>query len=361
MRFSVYQVSRKGGREKNEDRMGYCYTRDSGLFALADGMGGHPEGEMASQIALQTLAALYQRDARPVLKDPLRFLNEAIIAGHHQLLRYASEKGLIDTPRTTIVACIMQGNAVYWAHCGDSRLYFVRGDRLIARTRDHSYTELQESLSSVVPLAERYNRNVLFTCLGSPGKPVIDTAGPFNLQENDRVLLCSDGLWGTVSDDVITQHLSTRTISDAVPELVEEALRKAGAKSDNVTVLAVEWEAATDDDSNRGISTQSLGDEVFASTIQASVGAGSADPDELDEAEIERSIREINEAIRRSSQNAAQQNAAQQEKTVKSGKGSKGGKGGSKSSAAESHAGDPPAAPDAPAGTEARENKKSAR
>ena len=67
MRFSVYQVSRKGGREKNEDRMGYCYTRDAGLFALADGMGGHPEGEVASQLALQTLAALFQRDARPVL------------------------------------------------------------------------------------------------------------------------------------------------------------------------------------------------------------------------------------------------------------------------------------------------------
>ena len=52
MRFNVYQVSRKGGRPKNEDRMGYCYTRSAGLFALADGMGGHPEGEVASQLAL---------------------------------------------------------------------------------------------------------------------------------------------------------------------------------------------------------------------------------------------------------------------------------------------------------------------
>ena len=69
MRFSVYQVSRKGGREKNEDRMGYCYTRDAGLFALADGMGGHPEGEVASQLALQTLAALFQRDCKPTLQD----------------------------------------------------------------------------------------------------------------------------------------------------------------------------------------------------------------------------------------------------------------------------------------------------
>ena len=214
MKFSVYQISRKGGREKNEDRMGYCYTRDAGLFALADGMGGHPEGEVASQIALQTMAALFQRDAKPMLKDPLRFLHDAVIAGHHQLLRYATERALIDTPRTTIVACLLQGTAAYWAHCGDSRLYFVRGDKLIARTRDHSYSELQETLSQVVPMGERFNRNVLFTCLGSPGKPVVDTAGPLLLQKGDRVLLCSDGLWGTVSDAVISDQLAKRPISD---------------------------------------------------------------------------------------------------------------------------------------------------
>ncbi len=308
MRFSVYQISRKGGREKNEDRMGYCYTRDSGLFALADGMGGHPEGEMASQLALQTMAALYQRDARPSLEDPIRFLQDAIMAGHHQLLRYASEKGLMDTPRTTIVACIMQGSSAYWAHCGDSRLYFIRGDKLVARTRDHSYAELQQSLSSVVPLNERYNRNVLFTCLGSPGKPVVDTAGPILLQEGDRIMLCSDGLWGTVEDEDITRHMSSRTISDAVPELVEVALRQGGPKCDNVTVLSVEWESAENDEAPN-VSTDALGEEVFASTIQASVGgsgehADLSEADELDEAEIERSIREINEAIRRSA-NAA--------------------------------------------------------
>ena len=301
MRFTVYQVSRKGGREKNEDRMGYCYTRDSGLFALADGMGGHPEGEVASQLALQTLAAMYQRDAKPTLKEPMRFLHEAIIAGHHQQLRYATQKALIDTPRTTVVACVLQGNNAYWAHCGDSRLYLVRGDKLVARTRDHSYSELQETLSHVVPMGERFNRNVLFTCLGSPGKPVVDTVGPLVLQSGDRLLLCSDGLWGTVSDATITEQLAQNTLADAVPELVEQALRNGGAKSDNVTVLAVEWESAEDNDSNGGISTDTLGEEVFASTIQASV-LGQEAPDELDDAEIERSIKEINEAIRRSSQ-----------------------------------------------------------
>jgi serine/threonine protein phosphatase PrpC len=300
MRFAVYQVSRKGGREKNEDRVGYCYTRDSGLFALADGMGGHPEGEVASQLALQTLSALFQQEAKPRLADPLRFLHDAIIAGHHQLLRYATERALMDTPRTTLVACVLQGRAAYWAHCGDSRLYLVRGDKLVARTRDHSYSELQETLSQVVPLGERFNRNVLFTCLGSPGKPVIDTAGPLMMQPGDRLLLCSDGLWGSVSDTAITEHLVKMPISDAAPELVELALRTAGAKSDNVTVLAVEWEAAEDGESLAGVSTTGIGDEVFASTIQASM-LGENPPDELDDAEIERSIREINEAIERSS------------------------------------------------------------
>jgi PPM family protein phosphatase len=300
MRFTVYQVSRKGGREKNEDRMGYCYTRDAGLFALADGMGGHPEGEVASQIALQTLAARFQREARPTLVEPTRFLNEAIVAGHHELLRYATHKSLPDTPRTTIVACLLQGNAAYWSHCGDSRLYLVRGGKLVARTRDHSYTELQETLSQVVPMGDRFNRNVLFTCLGSPGRPVVDTVGPMLLQRGDRILLCSDGLWSNLSDAAVVEHLAGQPIAEAAPEMVELALRAGGAKCDNVTVIAIEWEAAEASDSAGGVSTQALGEEVFASTIQASL-IGQDAPDELDEAEIERSIREINDAIRRSS------------------------------------------------------------
>ena len=306
MRFNVYQVSRKGGRHKNEDRMGYCYTRSAGLFALADGMGGHPEGEVASQLALQTLSALFQRDAKPTLKDPLRFLQEAVLAGHHQLLRYATDRGLMDTPRTTVVACVVQGQSAYWAHCGDSRLYLLRGDKLLARTRDHSYTELHGALAqSGQPVpndAQRFNRNVLFTCLGSPGKPVVDTAGPMVLQPGDRLMLCSDGLWGAVSDDAIVQMLSQQPVSDAVPELAEQALRSAGAKSDNVTVLALEWEGAEGPAEIPAVHTRSLGDEVFASTIQASLAAGEAPTEELDDAEIERSIREINDAIKRSSQ-----------------------------------------------------------
>jgi serine/threonine protein phosphatase PrpC len=300
VRFSVYQVTRKGGREKNEDRMGYTYTRDSGLFALADGMGGHPEGEVASQLALQAMSALFQRQAKPTLADPAEFLQMAIYSGHQQLLRYAARRGLTDSPRTTVVACVLQGDSAYWAHCGDSRLYLVRGGKLIARTRDHSYSELQQSLNSLMPTNGPFNRNLLFTCLGSPGKPLIDSSGPFVLQGADRLLLCSDGLWDTVSDDTITEQLSSRSIGEAVPELVEQALRNGGPTCDNVSVMALEWEGAEEAAGATGVSTAALGDEAYTSTIQAGV-LGHDATDDLDDAEIERSIKEINDAIRRAS------------------------------------------------------------
>ncbi len=295
MKFSVFQISRKGGREKNEDRMGYCYTRESGLFVLADGMGGHPEGEVAAQLALQTISALYQKEARPVVNDVTEFLASSLMAAHHQIIRYASEKGMLDTPRTTLVAAVLQGTSATWVHCGDSRLYVVRDGELLTRTRDHSY--LEHKNSGVIKLTT-LNRNILFTCLGSPTKPVFDVTGPVTLQQGDKILLCSDGLWGTLDDQEIVGQLAALPVAEAVPELVERALRSGGERCDNVTVIALEWETPDAFESTRGISTDSISDGVFASTIQA--GVLDTLVDDLDDAAIERSIAEINEAIRRS-------------------------------------------------------------
>ena len=289
MKFSVFQVSRKGGRFKNEDRMGYCYTRESGLFVLADGMGGHPEGEVAAQLALQTVAALYQREAQPVLKDPRSFLPGAVMAAHQQIMRYAGNKAMLDTPRTTVVAAVLQGNTASWIHCGDSRLYLIRDGALVSRTLDHSHAERPRGQ----PPGEPINRNLLLTCLGSPTTPVFDVTGPVELQRGDRLMLCSDGLWGVLDDALIVHTLSSgKPLSDVVPDLAELALRRGGNKGDNVTLIAVEWEQG-------GVSTDSIDDGVFASTIQAGMPADS-ELDDLDDDAIERSIAEINEAIRRS-------------------------------------------------------------
>ena len=114
-------------------------------------------------------------------------------------------------------------------------------------------------------------------------------------------MLCSDGLWGPVSDESITQQMSRHSIAEAVPDLVEQALRSGGPKCDNVSVMAVEWEGSEVEPGGSGVSTEELGEDVFASTIQASV-LGHDGVDDLDDDEIERSIKEINDAIRRSSQ-----------------------------------------------------------
>ncbi|MBL8335550.1 MAG: serine/threonine-protein phosphatase [Rhodoferax sp.] len=300
MKFSVFQVTRKGGRQLNEDRMGYSYTRASGILLLADGMGGHPEGEVAAQLALQAISALYQKQANPKIDDVQAFLTAAVMAAHRQIIKYAVDKGMLDTPRTTVVAALVQDGSASWVHCGDSRLYLVREGKLVTRTRDHSYMEQPPSSQSASRAAERLNRNILFTCLGSPTKPVFDIGGPVALQQGDKIMLCSDGLWGSLDDEDIVRQLSMKAVGAAVPDLVESALQKAGATSDNVTVIALEWESPDEFETTKGTVTSSdVSDSGFSSTVQAAQTAA-ADDDDLDDAAIERSIAEINEAIRRS-------------------------------------------------------------
>ena len=301
MKFSVFQLSRQGGRPKNEDRMGYCYTREAALFVLADGMGGHPQGDVAAQTALQTFSALFQRDAKPLVPDPAAFLSVAVMAAHHQIIRYASKQGMMETPRTTVVACLIQAESMHWVHCGDSRLYAVRDGHLLLRTRDHSYLEAQNSVG--MPTRSMANRNVLFTCLGSTVRPMFDTAGPLPLLPGDKMLLCSDGLWSSVSDEDIVRVLSDMPVEDAAPELVARALDRAGPASDNVTVLTLDWENPAEAITGPGAlsgnftETHSMADNVFASTIQPE--PADLPNDEFDEDAIERSITEINEAIAR--------------------------------------------------------------
>lgn len=295
MKFSVFQLSRLGGRAVNEDRMGYCYSRESGLFVLADGMGGHPEGEVAAQIALDTISALYQKEAKPMVGNPAEFLARAALVAHHRIIRHASQKGMLDTPRTTLVAAIVQGASASWVHCGDSRLYLVRDGQLLMRTRDHS---LLEQARAGLKALEHANRNILFTCLGSPAKPTLETAGPFALKQGDKLMLCSDGLWDSLNDVEIVAQLTRQSVASAVPALVESALLAGGEHSDNVTALAMEWETPDVFASIRHDPADSVMDCSFASTLNA--GGLDSESDDLDDAMIERSIAEINAAILRS-------------------------------------------------------------
>lgn len=290
MKFSVFQTSHQGGRAKNEDRMGYCHTSEAALFVLADGMGGHPEGETAAQITLQTMAALFKKQALPVLEDVGHFLESGLLTSHRQILRYAIDKGMADSPRTTVVAAVVQNGEIQWIHCGDSRLYITRKQALLTRTRDHSYAELRESVLTKVG---DMNRNVLFTCLGSPARPIYDLSSPETLNMGDRILLCSDGLWGPLKDEDIVERLTQDDVETMGPRLVEHAFKTAGKGSDNITIIAVDWQEEVYQKTERAPLADDFSDvEEFTTTISG---------DLLNDTDIERSLNDITRALRKQS------------------------------------------------------------
>jgi PPM family protein phosphatase len=303
MRFSVYQESHIGGRKNNQDRMGYSFTRDALLLLLADGMGGHIQGEMAATIAMQTVGSLFQQSANPYIKKPEKFLEESFFAAHREIHRYRAINNLPETPRTTIVACLIQHNNAYWAHCGDSRLYWMRRGQILARTRDHSRIETLIAQGKVDP-SERDThpeRNKLFNCLGAPNIPIVELSRRASLQPGDVMLLCSDGLWSVLPDHILAQSLQNNTVVRAVPELINTAAGIAGKTSDNVTALAMMWEGGNSQiDSPNTITTHTLPVGSVTTTIQAP-RADLESGDVFNEDEIEKAIAEIRGAIEKTS------------------------------------------------------------
>ncbi len=299
MRFSIFQDSALGGRSVNQDRMGYSFSRSSLLMFVADGMGGHLRGEVAAQIAMQTTAAVFQQSARPLLVDPIGFLDYSLRQAHREILRYQELHGLPEAPRTTVVACVVQDGRAWWAHAGDSRLYRIRGGVLLERTRDHSKVESLVAMGLLQPHEQEQHpeRNKVLNCLGSPFEPTIEISAGVELAPGDTLLLCSDGLWGEVPEDVLCSRLGSGLVSAVVPELVREAVASGGRLADNATALAMCWEG--DGRMIDTLSALTLPDGAVTTTIAFSQLDAEATP-ELSEDEIERTIREIRSAIEKS-------------------------------------------------------------
>jgi len=296
MRFSIYQDTAIGARAVNQDRMGYCFTRDSLLMLVADGMGGHLRGEVAAQIVAQSVAASFQRMSHPSLADPIEFLDFALRRAHREIMQYQEAHGLPEPPRTTVVACVVQGGKAWWAHAGDSRIYWIREGALLARTRDHSKVETMVAMGLLEPhLQENHpERNKVLNCLGSPFEPTIEISQGVPLQPGDTLMLCSDGIWGALSEDELLRTLDGMSVLRSVPELVRRSVIAGGRMADNATALAMRWESAGTEQEQ--FSSQHLPDGAITTTI--AIGQLDAEPaPELSDDEIERTIREIKSAI----------------------------------------------------------------
>jgi serine/threonine protein phosphatase PrpC len=304
MKFSVYQESRQGPRKSNQDRVAYCYSRDALCMVIADGMGGHLHGEVAAQIASQFIAEAFQRNAQPRLADPLKFLLESITNAHHAIVDYANVRSLLETPRTTCVACIVQDGLAHWAHVGDSRLYLIRNGRIEGQTKDHSRVQLLVDAGRVreEAVAAHPDRNKIFNCLGQMGPPKVDLSRRIALRHGDVILMCTDGLWGPLTSRHICEELLRADVMHAVPKLLDMAEVRAGREGDNASVVAMTWFEETGTAGAEGISTLSMDPTDIKTTVeQFGKSTPPATGGYLTDDEIERAIDEIRNAIQKHS------------------------------------------------------------
>jgi len=305
MKFSIYQESRQGPRKSNQDRVAYCYSRDALCMAIADGMGGHLHGEVAAQITTQFISEAFQREAQPRLADPFKFLLESITNAHHAIIDYANVRSLLETPRTTCVACIVQDGLAYWAHVGDSRLYLIRNGRVEAQTKDHSRVQILVDAGRIreEAVAAHPDRNKIFNCLGQMGPPRVDLSRRTALRDQDTLLLCSDGLWGPLTSRHLCEELLRADIMHAIPVLLDMAEVRAGKDGDNASVVAMKWADELEGAGADWISTVSM-DPTHVKTTVEQFGRSKPPPGQtgyLTDDEIERAIDEIRNAIKKHS------------------------------------------------------------
>lgn len=298
MRFTIFQDSRVGARQYQQDRVGYWQTRDALLMLVADGMGGHLRGDVAAQAALQHVGKAFQREATPRLSDPQTFLFNAVSGAHRLIHEQAHALELRDTPRTTIVTCVVQGGQAWWSHIGDSRLYHIRRGAIRARTRDHTRVQelvdagrIREEAVSLHP-----DRNKLLQCLGSLAPPRIEPATSARLARDDVLLLCSDGFWGPLTQRHLLSQLMSKPLGVALPDLMSLAETRAGGQCDNLSVVAMAW--GEDEIADAAVSPDTVPFHDLPTDVQ-DFSAADVDFMRLSDDDIERRIAEIKSALKK--------------------------------------------------------------
>lgn len=297
MKCTICQETHVGKRPYNQDRLGHWRTPEAVLLVLADGMGGHAHGEVAAELTMRHVAAAFKHEAQPRLANPDLFLFRAVGRSHGMLLREARALGLTESPRTTVVACVVQEGRAYWSHVGDSRLYLVRKGEVLVRTRDHTLVQklIDEGQLREDEAGEHPARNRLLQCVGGAQAPRIAPTAHARLERDDVVLLCSDGLWGPLRERQIIAGLESGPLAEGVARLCGLAQERAGPDCDNVSALALAWheDAAPLRDGPRTVPLAEMSTEVQ--------DFGATDPDflRMTDDDIERAIAEIKDALKK--------------------------------------------------------------
>ncbi len=238
-------------RSSNEDS--FCTRPDLGLFVVADGMGGHVAGEVASRVAVEKIQEFIAETAgadrnrtwpfpfEPAISLEGNRLKAAFRLANRKLANEMADKADLRGMATTASAVLTGKKSACLAHVGDSRIYAMRNGSLEQLTHDHSWVEEQVRAGAMTEAAARQHpwRNVVTRALSGGSDPDIDTV-EITPEPGERFLLCSDGLSGVVSREVIEKTLGDRSATlDQMCERLVAAANEGGGP-DNVTVLVIE-------------------------------------------------------------------------------------------------------------------------
>ena len=233
-------------RENNEDSFSYWepandgeFTQKGRLAVVADGMGGHEGGQEASRIAVEVIQDTYAETAGT---DPQVLLTAGFHEAHKRIQSYAAAHPQLRGMGTTATAAVVVASGLYYAHVGDSRLYRINKDEVTRLTHDHSYVgRLVESGVLTPEEAEAHpQRNILTAALGAGAEIAVEAPEtPVPLKTGDIIVLCTDGLWGQVTDLELQRAVLQNPPVTACRALVNLARERGGPDNITVQVLRV--------------------------------------------------------------------------------------------------------------------------
>ena len=244
MRMESACLSKVGGRKANQDAYGFECNEDGGCWLVADGLGGHAGGEVASRIAVDYALARFREDSAA----SLQFVSDCFQIVQRAIREKTVEDFYLAGMRTTMVLLACNQVEAVWGHVGDSRLYWFRQGKILQQTRDHSVPQMLVDAGKISPQEIRghEDQNRLTRALGQEGelRPTL-LATSFPIQEGDAALLCSDGVWTYVLEPEMEADLSvSHSAAEWLERLEKRILQRATGPYDNYTAIAVLFQGA---------------------------------------------------------------------------------------------------------------------
>ncbi len=231
MDYSVSQQSHQGGRDYNEDRTAIFERNGTILLVVADGLGGHAGGDIASQAFIDAMGDSFTKATEKQLDNADSFLTLSINYGHHTIHRRAVSQGFnVDSPKTTCVVCLIHDGVATWAHSGDSRLYHIRKRKTIFITEDHISRKLGNEKNAPI------NR-----CVGGLENPRPQIGEPHTMEDGDIFFLATDGAWAKFKPDDLNDYVDPEHPSLGLDSLLQALENRNKAPSDNLSCVVLFW------------------------------------------------------------------------------------------------------------------------